>query len=581
MSDSGGEASKQEPEPVPPAEQAGGAEESRGKKPRKVAKTLLFNTPEGGEKSVAQIKLEEAVKQAADQESGQVAGQQVVPEAVPEVVQEAASPDVPLPDVPAVPLIDEQQLVAQVQKRAARRVAKTLLFSSTNLGDLQAKAAAAANEKAAAVPTETAIPTAPAAPEVSAPDLAMQPEPAVTPVAEVIPAPRAPKRTRKIAKTLMESDLDNFAEENLSQADEPPQIDFSISAPAAEAAVATDTASDTEAQGDVVKADKSAEPAKPAKPLKRERQQFVAKTMLDHSILWDTVSKFEAKMEVKVAEQIAERAAEPVKMLVPIECKKQALACGFKWDDTETRERFRYCALCKTAVYNFAGLEMPEAEEIIFQRENKKKFTLFKRPDGKFMTVDCPVEVKRKRDTILLSVGGVVLVLCALAFMIYMPKPPKPEPQAQAVQNPVEPGLTGPGENRGTNSSSKHPTTAATGAAVNDGSFHMVNGQRVYPTTGTAPVTFPAPQQPAVTSDADENGDFWQYDGPPNSSPPVQPVQPLQPVPPVPVQPQQSQNSSFAPQQLQQQYPQPVTDVAVPKPTNGAQLKQAGETPSP
>ncbi len=540
MSDSGGEANKQEPEPVPPAGQAGGAEESRGKKPRKVAKTLLFNTPEGGEKSAAQVKLEEAVKQAADQESNKESGQAAVQQVAPETRAEAE---------PAVPAIDEEQLAAQAQKRAARRVAKTLLFSSTNLDDLQAKAAAAANEKAApAIPSVSALP---ASPEVSAPDLAIQAQ-----------AARARKRTRKIAKTLMESDLDNFPEENLSQPKEPPQIDFSISAPAAEAPA-----------DDVVKLVPS------AKPIKRERQQFVAKTMLDHSILWDTVSKFEAKMEVKIAEQIAERAAEPVKMLVPIECKKQAMACGFKWDDTETKERFRYCALCKTPVYNFAGLEMPEAEEIVFQRENKKKFTLFKRPDGKFMTVDCPVEVKRKRDTILLSVGGVMLVLCALAFMILMPKPPKPEPQTQAVQAPVQPGLaTGPGENRGTNSSSKHPTIPATGATVNDGSFHMVNGQRVYPTAGTAPVTFPAPQQPAVTSDADESGDFWQYDGPPNAAPPVQP-QPVE-VPPVPVQPQQ-QNSSFAPQQVQQQYPQPATDVAVPKPTNGAQLKQAGETPAP
>jgi hypothetical protein len=48
----------------------------------------------------------------------------------------------------------------------------------------------------------------------------------------------------------------------------------------------------------------------------------------------------------------------------------------------------------------------------------------------------------------------------------------------------------------------------------------MVNGQRVYPNAtgtgaGAAPVNFPPPvQAPAATTDADESGQFWQYDGP-------------------------------------------------------------------
>ncbi|GEM_PF-589801 len=526
MTDAGGEADKQEPEPTSPLVQSSGAAGAPGEKPRKVAKTLLFNTPTG-EKTSDQIKLEEAVKQAAEQD------------------------------------LDEKELTAHAQKRAARRVAKTLLFSSTNIDDLQAKAAAhvAAQEAAQAA--------AEAAAQVSEATAPVEVSPVVN-VETVAAAVRPIKKTRKIAKTLMESDLDNFAEENLSQPVEP-QIDFSISAPATEASVAETAQVAEAAPVDVLN----------GKVVKRERQQFVAKTMLDHSILWDTVSKFEAKMEVKVAEQIAERASEPVKMLVPIECKKQAMACGFKWDDSDTKERFRYCTLCKTPVYNFAGLEMPEAEELIFQRENKKQFTLFKRPDGKFMTANCPVEVKRQRDTIFLAVGAVLLVLCALAFMILMPKPPKPDPQVQAVETPAQPGvMTGPGENRGTNSSSKHATMPAT---ADDGSFHMVNGQRVLPPTGSAPVNFPPPQQPAVTSDADESGDFWQYDGPPSGrsdAPPPVMTQPVAPVSPQ-TQPQaQQQDPSFAPQHMQQQYPQPVTDRVVPKPTSGTQVQPTGgDTP--
>jgi hypothetical protein len=59
--------------------------------------------------------------------------------------------------------------------------------------------------------------------------------------------------------------------------------------------------------------------------------------MLDHSILWDTVSKFEAKMEERVAEQLLERANEPVKPFIAIVCKKQATPCAFVWDATESK----------------------------------------------------------------------------------------------------------------------------------------------------------------------------------------------------------------------------------------------------
>jgi hypothetical protein len=237
--------------------------------------------------------------------------------------------------------------------------------------------------------------------------------------------------------------------------------------------------------------------------------------MLDHSVLWETVSKFEAKMEVKVAEQILTRSNEPVKPFIAIECKKMAFPCGFKWDDTETKERFRYCELCKTPVYNFTGLEQPEADELIFQRENKRNATLYKRADGKFMTVNCPVQVKRKRDSILMIIAAVAFAIGAIAFMILMPRPPKP-----VVQEPTVTDLrpTGPGPNQGTNTSggTTTPLSGGTGGAASDGSFRMINGQRVNTGAPGATATFPAPQQtPVGTTDSDESGEFWQYSGDP------------------------------------------------------------------
>jgi hypothetical protein len=358
----------------------------------------------------------------------------------------------------------EQEKKQQVaQKQSARRVAKTLLFGEVNLDAVKQAAEA------------TSIPSKP----------------------PVRPSVTGEKKLRRIAKTLQESSLGSFDQEqlHLPQSKTEPEIDSepkTIVAP-------------------------EPEPAATAKP---KRQQFVAKTMLDHSILWDTVSKFEAKMEERVAEQLLERANEPVKPFIAIVCKKQATPCAFIWDGTETKERFRYCDLCKTPVYNFAGLEQPEADELIFQRENRRNATLYKRADGKYMTVNCPVEVKRKRDMIYMSVGGVFLAIAAIAIMVLMPRSPKPEPKA--VVEDVQPHGHSTATNRNTGTGSPTSSSASSGqtppSGSDDGSFHMVNGQRVYPNSsgaGTAPVNFPPPvQAPAATTDADESGQFWQYDGP-------------------------------------------------------------------
>jgi hypothetical protein len=78
----------------------------------------------------------------------------------------------------------------------------------------------------------------------------------------------------------------------------------------------------------------------------------------------------------------------------------------------EQKNDFAIAIFVETPVYNFAGLEQPEADELIFQRENRRNATLYKRADGNYMTVNCPVEVKRKRDMVYMSVIGGVLAIC-------------------------------------------------------------------------------------------------------------------------------------------------------------------------
>lgn len=235
------------------------------------------------------------------------------------------------------------------------------------------------------------------------------------------------------------------------------------------------------------------EQAEPAEKPKR----YVARTRLDHSILYDTVAKAAEKQEAAVEELIKTRANEPVKPFVPVESKKAKLSCPWAWPESDSPERVRYCSQCKNPVYNFAGIEMPEAESIVYTRENIEHPHLLKREDGKYMTRECPQAVKRRKDTIVLSLVGVVVAAGIVTVLMMLPPPPKPvaeTPTHQAEpQTPVnvlpEPGKT---------------------VESKDGSFHWTADQGVVeaPTTNEESAR---PAKPAPTP-AEESGQMWQYE---------------------------------------------------------------------
>lgn len=170
------------------------------------------------------------------------------------------------------------------------------------------------------------------------------------------------------------------------------------------------------------KSEPDSEPAETESQSQPKRAPRVMKTMLDHAILRDTVAKAASELEIKVAEQLKERANEPVKPFVAIEKFKLATPCAAVWDKSADGERFQYCAQCRLHVYDFGGIELPDAEELIFRRENRKNAPLFKRADGKFLTSDCPIAAKRKQTLLFAKVGGVLLVLCVLALLLLLPK---------------------------------------------------------------------------------------------------------------------------------------------------------------
>jgi hypothetical protein len=178
-----------------------------------------------------------------------------------------------------------------------------------------------------------------------------------------------------------------------------------------------------------------------AQPKDAQRvQRFVAKTLLDCDVLANMLQKFQVHKVEVAAEEAQIRASLPGVEFHPVDSKKLAKRCAWRWDDDST-ERFRYCQTCKSQVYNFEGLELAQAEALILIRENKRNATLYKRPDGKFMTQDCPVQVKKKRTIVFLSTVVAAMLVVLISTLILIPKSPSAHTIGGAQ---IQTSITGP-----------------------------------------------------------------------------------------------------------------------------------------
>jgi hypothetical protein len=419
--------------------------------------------------------------------------------------------------------------------------------------------------------TDPATPAAQPAPQVQAPaPEAPTAEPPAAPAAETAPpaeaaAPRTtkqPRRLKRLSRTLLEFPMDDLGANRLTGepesdcSDAPGAADNSfvspiIGGPIGQSQTQSHTLPATQAQnlnGDLAQTQQAGQAGTgsgsvPAPKLsggngtrgierpKRRTQHFVAKTMLDHSVLFATVAKSKAKMEARVVEKIKERLLEPAKPFTPIVCNRKATLCAFKWDDPEPHEKFRICTLCQTPVYNFNDIELPEAEAIIFQRENIKNPVLFKREDGKYMTRDCPREAMRRQQQFMMILVAVTVVAAVMTLLIMFPPPPPPKPAAEPPQErtprvvkrthkpssvtnkngtfhykagepiqeiPAAGGSTGNATVNGAGTSTATGTGAATEGAATGGAF----------------ATFPEPTKSTTGSSAtptEESGEMWQY----------------------------------------------------------------------
>lgn len=327
-------------------------------------------------------------------------------------------------------------------------------------------------------------------------------------------------KSPRIAKTLIEHSLQDYYEDNSQNFNQQPQPDQTSG----------QTSTQYGNQYDVSSSSTAGAQEQALAPRRRPSQSFVAKTMLDHSLLFDALAKSSAKKEQKAAELAAEKALEPVVPFVGITKFKKASPCSWVWQETDSKERFRYCGQCQASVYNFEGLELPEAQALIFKRENRENAPLFKRADGKFMTTDCPVAAKATRNKISIAVVVIAVAATLAAVVALTPPAPPPAPPPSQSESPMPaiPATIMPGPNgakpsqssqiqQAPGQSSQGTTPPANGRQL-DGSFHWDDSQTNSPASSTT--TTPASSTTSAPTEAEEHGDMWEYSSGKGNVPP-------------------------------------------------------------
>lgn len=201
------------------------------------------------------------------------------------------------------------------------------------------------------------------------------------------------------------------------------------------------------------------------KRLKKEgAAPTVLKTFLDLDACRQVAYTMASEKEARLKEELESRPVEPVKPFVPINNYKQSLPCSSIWDKLQGTDRVRFCNKCSLQVYDFSKVELPEAEEIIFQKEGKRQFVLFKRPDGKFLTANCPVAVKNRYMMITGIAVGIVVIGGLIVLMALNP-PPKPAANPQPVTSGVS-GSDNSAENEKPAAKAPESSSASTSPAA-------------------------------------------------------------------------------------------------------------------
>ncbi len=75
-----------------------------------------------------------------------------------------------------------------------------------------------------------------------------------------------------------------------------------------------------------------------------------------------------------------------------------AAPCPVSWDSMEGNNRVRLCSGCSRNVYNISDMTSVEAEKFLQENGSSECMQIYRRPDGKIMTDNCPLALRKLRD---------------------------------------------------------------------------------------------------------------------------------------------------------------------------------------
>jgi hypothetical protein len=109
----------------------------------------------------------------------------------------------------------------------------------------------------------------------------------------------------------------------------------------------------------------------------------------------------EAQLSQELAETRRLRVAAERRVLPVLEELRVASPCPAKWDDMIGDDRVRFCGACAKNVYDLSAMTRAEAEAFVAAQADRTAgsvcVTMRRRADGKVLTTDCPVGVRRRR----------------------------------------------------------------------------------------------------------------------------------------------------------------------------------------
>jgi len=102
---------------------------------------------------------------------------------------------------------------------------------------------------------------------------------------------------------------------------------------------------------------------------------------------------------------------------------KIASPCRARWEDMEESDQNRFCHQCQKNVYNFAGMSVDAAQQLILQHQGRLCGRFYRRSDGTLLTEDCPVGLHWRVRKV--AYAAILLLLgTTSAFALGSPRPP-------------------------------------------------------------------------------------------------------------------------------------------------------------